>query len=363
MPAPTSNPSQDPGMSTPLAPIPASERGAAEGAGGRRPSSRRGRRRGGGEGGKERGRKGGRRGGVIAFGIRQAFHAWRPLLVVLLVQILLALTVTAPFRARVSARLDRHAHAAALAGSPTAVDAAEGWSAGLDGGIWRDLKRLEEETFQGLAAAFLWVALVAILFGAVAAGGFLGLAVEPKAPATAGRFFALGGRHFGRMLRVTLVLLVLVYLAARLVYEAWGGAAKTAELAAGTSASVFWGRRIRDGVFLLFFLWMRVAADLGRADLVVFARRSAFLAFFRGLGRTLRHPLRTFGLALAVGAPALLLLLGLAFLRPAVVGATWVPLVGAFLLYQVAVWIRWTSRAALLSGDARLVAELAKRPA
>ncbi|MHC5010582.1 MAG: hypothetical protein ACYTG6_06465 [Planctomycetota bacterium] len=297
----------------------------------------------------------------VKVGLWHALRAWRPLLCVVVVQLLLALTVAVPFQSRLAAKLDRHVHAPALAGTPDAHDVALGWEAGLDAGLWRDLERLEDPLLDGLAISLFWVAAVAWLFGALAAGGFLGTALDGSLTPSAGRFFAHGGRYFGRMLRVGIVFLVVIYLAARLVFELWGGVVKGPEETAATQSAAFWGARTREGVFLLFFLWMRVAADLARADLVVFSRRSAFFAFFRGVGRTLRRPLRTFGLALMVGVPAfaVLLLLGLAVQN--ITGRTWLPLLGTFLVLQLAVYVRWASRAALLAGDAHLVAALSRR--
>ena len=83
------------------------------------------------------------------------------------------------------------------------------------------------------------------------------------------------------------------------------------------------------------------------------ARRSAVVAFARGLWRTVRHPVRTLGLALAVGLPAMALLLLLSLVPFG--GAAWPALLVTFLLVEVAVLVRWASRAALLAGLAYVV--------
>jgi hypothetical protein len=136
------------------------------------------------------------------------------------------------------------------------------------------------------------------------------------------------------------------------VFEAWAEAAKAGEEGAATEAAGFWGQRLREGVFLAVFLWFRVAADLARVDLVRTSRRSAFLAFFRGLGRTLVSPVRTLGTAAALGVPAFLLLLLLAAVVRSATSASAVALVATFVAIQAAVLVRWASRAALLGSFA-----------
>ena len=319
------DPRRDPGMQTPVEPLPAPS-DEADGPRERKPPP-----------------PGGLRAAARA-GLGYVLWAWRPLIAVVVVQLLLALTVVLPLQSRVATHLDAHAHAEALAGAPNAADDELGWIAGLDAGLWRDVRRLEADVFDGLTITLFWVILVAWLFGALAAGGFLGTAIDRHLPASAGRFFSHGGRNFGRMLRVGLVFLFLAWVAGRLVLQSCGG---------GAHPTGGWGGRLREGAFVLAFLWLRVAADAARADLVVYARRSALSSFARGLWRTVRHPVRTLGLALVVGTPALglLLLLGLAPFG----GISWPALLGTFLLVQLAVFVRWASRAALLAGLAHLV--------
>lgn len=320
---------RDPGMQTPVAPLPAPE--LEEAAPPRAPAPP----------GSVR--------SALRLAARYVLRAWRPLLLVLLVQLLLALTVVLPFQSRLAERLDEHARAPELART-------------LDGGIWRDVQRLEEAVFAGLSVTLFWVVLVAWLFGAFAAGGFLGTAVDAHQAPSAGRFATQGGRYLGRMLRVGLVFLLLVWVAGRLVLELWAVAAEPAERDAPTAGAAFWGARLREGVFLLAFLWLRVAADLARADLVVFARRSAVAAFARGAWQTLRHPVRTLGLALAIGAPAFLALVLLGVLLGVAEGAgsTWPFLLAAFLVVQLAVLVRWAARAGLLTAFAHVLAPRAK---
>jgi hypothetical protein len=290
---------------------------------------------------------------ALAFGgYGFALRCWRPLLAVLVVQLLLGLTVAVPFHAALSSRLDGHPHAAALAGTPSAEDTALGWEAGMDAGLWRDVKRELAGVFDALSVSLFWVLLLAWLFGAVAAGGFLTLAVEPGSHG-AGRFFAEGGRCFFRMLRVGLVFAVAFLLVGRIVHEGWAAAVADAEAEAASSATGWWGQRVREGVLVALFLVLRVAADLARADLVVGRRRSALLAFAKRLGSVVRHPVRTLALAAFMGAPAFALLYALSHLLGALPTGGWDGVLAVFFVLEAAALLRWASRAALLSAFAR----------
>ena len=124
---------------------------------------------------------------------------------------------------------------------------------------------------------------------------------------------------------------------------------------AASQATGWLGQREREAAFVALFLVFRAAADLGRAHLVVRGRRSALLAFGRGLWTLVRHPLRAGGLAVLVGVPEMLLLLSCASLLARFAGGTWWHLLGAFLVLQAAVLVRWWARAALLAGNVRLL--------
>ena len=268
----------------------------------------------------------------------------------LLVQLVLALTVVLPFWQGIAPHLDHHPHAAALAGSPTAADRALGWDAGLHPGVWADLERELAPLFDGLTLTHFWVALVAWLFGAVAAGGFLGTAVAGDRPVRVSAFLAHGGKYFGRMLRVGLVFAFFYYLTARIVFEGWGLAREPTEFMAASETAGWWGDRIREGVIVLCFFWFRIAADWARSDLVVYGRKSAFGAFFRGLGNALRPTI--IWTALAFGVPGLVVLVGLGYLAQLVTGdGTWT-LVLLFVLVQLAVAVRWSARAGVLAAFA-----------
>jgi hypothetical protein len=258
-----------------------------------------------------------------------------------------------PFWQGLAARLDYHPHAAALAGAePDPIEAAQGWEAGLDPGIWRDIQREDKALFDGLTLTHFWVVLIAWLFGALAAGGFIGTAATGEDPVRVGAFFAQGARWYGRMLRVGLVFGLAYYLVARIVLEAWGGSVQPDEFMAPSEGAAWWGARIREAIVVLCFFWFRIAADLARAELIVYSKRSALAAFWRGLWRAFRR--RAWGTALVIGVPAFALLVLLGFLAQALTGDATLILVALFVVFQIAVLVRWASRAALLGAFVKL---------
>ncbi|MDJ0975401.1 MAG: hypothetical protein QNJ98_13130 [Planctomycetota bacterium] len=296
-------------------------------------------------------------------GLAYAFGAWRVVLCVLVVHLALALTVVMPFQARMAERLDGHAHGPALSGTPDAYDRAVGWEeGGLAAGVWIDAKRLEKPLLDSQKLTVFWIGIVAWLFGALVNGGYLGT-MRTGERVTFGSFLEQGGRSFGRMLRVGIVFALAYYVLATAVMVVWAKAAEVNEVWSATSETKWWGDLIRFSVMIVAFLWMRVAADLARADLVRTGRRSALLAYLRGIGWTLRHPLRTFGLALFVGAPAFLLLIGLGILLGVVdSGGLWMLLLG-FVVVQLAAFVRLAARAAVLTGSLVLLDQVSTRPA
>lgn len=339
----TRSDTSDPGMDTPLAPLDDPEAAAAESAPPRRGRAARATTR------------DGAPPGAFKTGLGYAARAWRVLLVVLLVHLLLGLTVVLPFQSALAKHIGNHGHAPALAGAPDLYDQATGWSTpGLDAEVWADTRRHMADLRAGLGIGLFWVCLVAWLFGAVVAGGVLGTRADRRI--RVGAFLSAGGHHFFKMLRVGLVFAAGYYLLGRIVLEAWALSVADAEAWASSSSVAWWGERIREGVVVLGFLWLGLACDLARADLVLNDRSSAFLAVLRGFGRTLRHPLRTCGLALAFGLPATVLLVGVGLASRWIPGAGTVGLIGLFLTIQVAVYLRLFARAGRLVGLATLVA-------
>lgn len=334
--------STDPGMETPVAPIPA-------------PTSRRRRDRERPPPAREKADDVPTFFGPFRSGVGFAMRGWKVVLLVLLVHLALAMTVVLPFQSRMAERLDSHAHAPAMAGAPDAYDRAAGWDdGGLAYGVWQDAKRLEKPLLDSQRITVFWIALVAWLFGALVSGGYLGVR-QSGARMTVSGFLEAGGRAYGRMLRVGLVFAIAYYIVATLVLVLWARAVSVGEAWSNTSESSWWGEQWRVGLVAVLFLWFRVAADLARADLVRTGRKSALLAFFRGFCATLRHPLKTFGLAIFIGVPALLIVLGIGVLLNSLVTTTTVELLLAFFIIQLAVFIRLLARAAVLAGSHQLV--------
>lgn len=308
-----------------------------------------------------------RRTSPLVFGLLFAARHWRALLLILGVQLLFGLSIALPFRARIGDRLDHHVRAAAFAGTPDEFDRKDGWAEGMDWGVWQDVKRAEAPFLDGLSLALVWIALLAWLFGQAVSAGVLASAAEDAGlPATkppegapsgrVARFLSGAGRWFFPNLRTSLVFLFLTMLVARrLIFETWGGISGDLESKADTQAAAWFGARWREGTFLVVFLVLRAAADLGRAHLIVRGRRSAFLSFFRGLGTLARHPLKAGGLALLVGVPEMLLLYPLVAASSRMPAASTGHLIGAFLLLEAAVLVRWAARATLLAGNVRLL--------
>ena len=337
----------DPAMETPVSPLPDAA-----------PAPRRALRKTPTRARRERGRKaadapGGPR-GPIRHGLAFLFASWRVLLFVVGIQLLLGLTVVLPFWQTASARLDHHPHAASLAGSPSAYDKTLGaWAeGGMDPGLWRDMQRVDKAFYDGVTATAYWMAVVAWLFGALVAGGMLGTAVAGEDPVRVGSFLAHGARLYGPMLRMGICFALAFYVCARLVFEVWGGTAQSSEFMASSEEAGFWAARLREGVIVLLFFWLRIAADLGRARMAVLGTRGAFKAFLGGLWRALRP--RAILAALAYGVPVTVLLVGLGFLGQSLVGDDpWV-LVALFVVFQLAVFLRWAGRAALLGAYTKL---------
>ncbi|MDA1194435.1 MAG: hypothetical protein O2894_04560 [Planctomycetota bacterium] len=331
-------------METPLAPIPD---GAAPTAPRRRPVP------------EKRARRADRAtgpgsGGALRAGLGFVAASWRVLLFILLVQFVLALTVVLPFYLTVAGELDSHPHASALAGSPTAYEQTlPAWSeGGLDPGLWRDIQRKHEALFAGLTVTQFWMAFVAWLFGALVAGGLLGAAASGENPVRVGAFLTHGARMYGPMLRVGVCFALAYYVVARLVFEAWDATAASAEFMASSQGAEFWGDRAREAVAVLCFCWLRVAADLARARLVVRGSRGAVGAFLGGLGRALRP--RAWLAALAIGVPTYVLLVGLGLASQSLGGDDTWTLIALFVVVQLAVLLRWAGRAALLCSFTRL---------
>ena len=300
------------------------------------------------------------RAGSLAGAVGAAFgymrRAWRVLLLIVFVQLLLAATVVVPVQAGLAKHLDHHVHAPALGGAPDAYDRSVGWAqAGVNRGVLQDALRLEKPRMDAAAVTLFWIVLVAWLFGAVVAGGVLGTLRIQRGAVPVSAFLAAGGANFFRMLRVGIAFAVIWVIALRVVLDLWGSSVEPDELLASSEAVGWWGERTREAVLVLFFLWLRVASDLARVDLGLGGRKSALVGVLRGFARTVRHPIRIPGIALIYGLPAFAGVVGIGLLLDVAEGHHWLAWLVTFLLIQVAVAIRWAGRCAVLAGNARLL--------
>ena len=292
--------------------------------------------------------------GAIGEGLAYVRRAWRALLFVMCVQLLLAASVVVPVQAGLMEHLDHHAHAPALGGAPDAYDRAVGWThGGIDRGVLADVVRVEKPRMDAATVTLFWIVLIAWLFGAVVAGGVLGTVGGDRGSVPVNAFLAAGGANFWRMLRVGVVFGLFWMVMARIVMEGWGAAVAPDELLASSEETGWWGDRIREGVLVLTFLWLRVAGDLARVDLGRRGKRSALLGVLRGFGRTLRHPLRMPGVALAFGVPAFAGVFGLGMLMDVTEGDHWLAWLVTFVVVQTAVVVRWAGRMGVLAAYVR----------
>lgn len=149
-------------------------------------------------------------------------------------------------------------------------------------------------------AALSGVALVAMLFGAFTAGGWLTLFHDRRRGDVARRFLAGGARFFGRFTRVWFLTLLLLVLCGWLVYgdpwislvkEGLVGVHDTEELVSERSAvTLVW---VQDGLYALLFALVLCWGDYTRTRLALHDGRSAFWAGLESLALLLARPVRT----------------------------------------------------------------------
>lgn len=306
-------------------------------------------------------------------GSRRAGRAWRLVLLLWLVNLAVAL----PFAVGLAGELDDHlgpslAHQELLAG----FDA--GWHGELQaaargiattfgpeilgaGAFFDGLERWWKGDFfslppllvgAGIAYALLWAFLLGgVLVRLDSAGGSAGGAAGPgaDAPGAAG-FFAACGRHAFRFVRLALLSAVLYYLLYRLVRAGFGWLEESMRDVTSETTALAW---TLFGLALTVFLLslVRVVFDYAKIAVVAEGRRSALGAAARGLGFVARRPLGTLGLYWLFGVAGLLLLALYAAVAPGPGQATWLTVVLAFLVGQLALATRLALRLALLGGE------------
>jgi hypothetical protein len=226
----------------------------------------------------------------------------------------------------------------------------------LDSHAVADLLKELTQTRAGNAfeAGALGGALLLVLCMPIGAGAAIAL-VRAEETIGFGGLLAGAAEHYGRMLRMLLVALVPLGLAAAGAAGLSRAAAKAAEHAVLESQALRYARAAAIAGFLLFFM-AQLTVDAGRAAFAVDPqRRSAWLAWWSGVRLLAHRPWRGLlsgaaPLALAALAAALLL-----SLRLRVHQAGWNSLALAFLLAELAVAAVGWNRAARLIALAELM--------
>lgn len=237
----------------------------------------------------------------------------------------------------------------------------------LDSRVLADLVKQLTQTREANAmeAGAVAAALVAIFSMPLSAGAALSLA-RAEEPLRFGGLLAGAAEHYGRMLRMLVVALVPLGLAAAGAAGLWRAAAKAAEHAVLESQALRYARLAGLASFVLFFV-AQVTIDAGRAAFVAYpGRRSVWRAFSSGTRLLVRRPWRAL---VASGAPLLIASLVAAVflaLRLRVHQSGPASLTVAFLLSELAVAAVGWNRAARLIALAELMrsdaADQAQRP-
>lgn len=232
---------------------------------------------------------------------------------------------------------------------------AERFAAGLDVQLWAELlfDRADALALFGpmlLGGLVFWVAISAFLTGGVLS------TVNADVPLRTNELFAAGGRGFGRLMRlfplgVGFSLLVvgvvgaLVMLGQKKLTEDWV-----------SEQGVALTRWLGFFVIGLVLSWANGAYDLMKVEAVTRGEHRARYAFVRGVAAAARSPLRVLGVYLpfVVLAVVVTLLFSLVDVRIARTNAGLVVL--AFVLQQIAAFVRSFLSVALAGAEVRLMA-------
>jgi hypothetical protein len=246
-----------------------------------------------------------------------------------------------------------------LASSPRARELA----AFLDSHAVTDL--LKELTRTRTASAFevgaLGAALLVVLCMPLGAAAAVALVRSDETLRFRG-LLAGAAEHYGRMLRMLVVALLPLGLAAAGAVGLSHAAAKAAEHAVLVSQALRYGRAAAFGGFVLLFV-AQVTVDAGRAAFAADPqRRSAWLAWGTGVRLLGRRPWRTLLAGAAPLAIAALAAACLLSLRLRIHQTGWASVALAFLLAELAVAALGWNRAARLVALAELIrADAAER--
>jgi hypothetical protein len=231
----------------------------------------------------------------------------------------------------------------------------------LDSGTLADVLRQLPESAPALRTGATVAILVSLLVAPALAGAALAAARSDE-PLRLRALLAGAGEHYGRLLRIALLGVVPLGVAAAVSGALFAVARRSASSAITETQAVRSGRLALAAAILLFFL-AQLTLDAGRAFFAAQPhRRSAVLAWWSGVRLVARQPLRSAGLGaitLAAGVAVAAVLL-LVRLRVPQSGPGTVLL--AFLLAELATAALGWNRAARLFGFADLArADLAER--
>lgn len=304
-------------------------------------------------------------------GFRRVGRAWRVVVLLWLVNLALAL----PFAVALAGELDDH-----LGRSLVREELLEGFDSGWYGELQEDatgivttfapellgagafFDNLERwwkgDLFSvppllvgaGVVYALVWAFLLGgVLERLVHVGVSIGGSVEATVPGAAG-FFAACGRHAFRFVRLALVSAVLYYLIYRLVRAGFGWLEDALGDVTSERTALAW-TLAGVALTLLLLSLVRVVFDYAKIAVVTEGRRSALGAAWRGLRFVVSRPLGTLGLYWLFGVAAVVLLGLYTVVSPGPGQATWLGVILAFLLGQIALATRVALRLALLGGE------------
>jgi hypothetical protein len=205
----------------------------------------------------------------------------------------------------------------------------------------------------GVGYALLWALL---LGGAI--DHLVGSSPDPGARGASrrlalGRFFGAGGRTFFRFVRLAVlsgVLYLLIYLGARRMFGWMEEAARDVTV----ERTVLIWVALGAALVVLLLTIVRVAFDYAKIAVVTEDRRSALGAAWEGLRFVAGRPVRTLGLFWILTAVGLLLLWVYGMVAPTAGPGTWIGVLLAFLLGQLALATRLFLRLAVLGGEVGL---------
>ncbi|MFQ5817708.1 MAG: hypothetical protein ACE5H2_07115 [Terriglobia bacterium] len=200
--------------------------------------------------------------------------------------------------------------------------------------ILSNLEKLLEGNILRTDATILLAGVLFLLAWAFFAGGILDRYARPEEVQSRARLFSQGAEYFFRFVRLLIISLLLYWGIFRWVanpLHRWMEQA-TRDVTVETTVMVW-----RLGVYAVagfLLILASMALDYAKIAMVVERRRSASLAFLRGLRFVSAHPGKTFGLYLLLLAVGLVLLYGYSLVAPGPGQSSWATILLAFLIGQ-----------------------------